>query len=427
MQAVKGRVKAMEPMRSVHKPRHPVYMLVLVNIFAFSLLFFRKTPYDINSLIIGSSLIVSVLIVYFLIQGFKLGDEYIFLIVSMLFSIGVVMLYRLDSGLGIKQAVWLGIGLIAFFACYFIFGWFRAWDRLLFFYIAASIVLFAVTMIFGREIKGSNNWIVIHGFSIQTSEITKILFIFFLASYYSQREKLFARFSKVWVTVVFMLISYLMMGLLVLQKEWGTPLVLFLVYFVIIYFFENDIRILLANAFAAMTAGMAGALFVNHIRVRIDAWINPWADIAKRGYQITQSLFAIGAGGFFGTGIGLGRPELIPDVRTDFIFSAICEEMGIFGGAAVILLFLLLVYRGFKIALRCRAVFQKTLTLGITLMFAFQTFVIIGGVIKLLLLTGITLPFISYGGSSLVMNFAALGILQAVSAKKDGNRKEYGL
>lgn len=393
-------------------------MLVLVNIFAFSLLFFRKTPYDTNSLIIGVSLIASILIVYFLIRGFKLGDEYIFLIVSMLFSIGVMMLYRLNRGLGIKQAEWLGIGLVVFFAGYFIFGWFRAWDRLLFLYIAASIVLFAVTMVFGREIKGSNNWIVIHGFSVQTSEITKILFIFFLASYYSQREKLFARFSKVRVTAAFMLISYLLMGLLVLQKEWGTPLVLFLVYFVIIYIFENDLRILLVNAFAAIAAGAVGALFVHHIRARIDAWINPWADIAKKGYQIAQSLFAIGAGGFFGTGIGLGRPELIPEVRTDFIFSAICEEMGIFGGAAVILLFLLLVYRGFKIAFRCGDVFQKTLALGITLMFAFQTFVIIGGVIKLLMLTGITLPFISYGGSSLVINFAALGILQVISAKQ---------
>ncbi|MCR4436545.1 MAG: FtsW/RodA/SpoVE family cell cycle protein [Clostridiales bacterium] len=408
----------MQLMRSAHKLPHPVYMLVLVDIFAFSLLFFRETPYDISPLIVGLSLIASILMVYFLIRGFKLGDEYIFLIVSMLFSIGAVMLYRLDSELGIKQAKWLGIGLVAFFAGYFIFGWFKVWDRLLFFYMAASMGLFAVTMGFGREIKGSNNWIVFQGFSIQTSEIAKILFLFFLASYYSQREKLFARFSKVRVTAAFMLVAYLLMGLLVLQKEWGTPLVLFLVYFAVIYIFEKDVRILLVNALAAVTAGTAGVLFVHHIRVRVDAWINPWADIAQKGYQIAQSLFAIGAGGFFGTGIGLGRPELIPEVRTDFIFSAICEEMGIFGGVAVILLFLLLVYRGFKIALRCGEVFEKTLALGITLMFAFQTFVIIGGVIKLLLLTGITLPFISYGGSSLVTNFAALGVLQRISAKQ---------
>ena len=408
----------MKLLKSVHKPRHPVYMLILVDIFAFLLFFFSKTPYDKNSLIMGASLIASILMIYSLIRVFKLGDEYIFLIVAMLFSIGEVMLYRLDKELGIKQAEWLGIGLVTFFAAYFIFGRYRTWDKLLYLYIAASIVLFAVTIVFGREINGSKNWVVIHGFSVQTSEITKLLFIFFLAAYYSKRETLFARFSKVAVTAAFMLVSYLMLGLLVLQKEWGTPLVLFLVYFVTIYIFESDFRLILANAFAAITAGIAGVLFVNHIRVRVDAWINPWSDIANRGYQITQSLFAIGAGGFFGTGIGLGKPELIPAVRTDFIFSAICEEMGIFGGAAVILLYLLLVYRGFKIALRCGDVFQKTLALAITLMFAFQTFIIIGGVIKLLLLTGITLPFISYGGSSLVINFAALGILQMISAKQ---------
>jgi cell division protein FtsW (lipid II flippase) len=407
---------------SIHKPRYPLYMLVLADISAFLLLFFRKTPYDANSLIMGGSLTASILAVYFLIHRFKLGDEYIFLIVSMLFSIGEMMLYRLNRELGLKQALWLGIGLLIFFAAYFIFTWFRRWDRLLFLYPAASIALFAVTMIFGSEINGSKNWIVFQSFSIQTSEITKLLFIFFLASYYSRREELFARYPRVWVTAAFMLASYALMGLLVLQREWGTPLLLFMVYFVIIYIFENDLRIFLVNAFAAVGAGTAGALFVNHIKVRIDAWINPWGDIANKGYQIAQSLFAIGAGGFFGTGLGLGRPELIPDVRTDFIFSAICEEMGIFGGAAVILLFLLLVYRGFKIALRCSDTFRKTLALGITLMFAFQTFIIIGGVIKLLLLTGITLPFVSYGGSSLVTNFAALGVLQMISAGQAADR-----
>jgi cell division protein FtsW (lipid II flippase) len=144
-------------------------------------------------------------------------------------------------------------------------------------------------------------------------------------------------------------------------------------------------------------------------------WMNPWADAAGKGYQITQSMFAIGAGGFFGRGIGLGNPNLIPEVKTDFIFSAICEEVGIFGGIAVILLYFILVYRGFKISLYIKDSFKKLVALGITLMFGFQTFIIIGGVIKFIPLTGITLPFISYGGSSLTSGFIALGILQALS------------
>lgn len=154
---------------------------------------------------------------------------------------------------------------------------------------------------------------------------------------------------------------------------------------------------------------------MTHVQVRYEAWVNPWRDIAGRGYQITQSLFAIAEGGFFGTGLGLGRPDSIPEVHTDFIFSAICEEMGIFGGIAVILLYFILIYRGFKIALQINDMFKKIVALGITLTYSYQTFIIIGGVTKLIPLTGITLPFISYGGSSLVSAFIAFGILQGIS------------
>jgi cell division protein FtsW (lipid II flippase) len=170
---------------------------------------------------------------------------------------------------------------------------------------------------------------------------------------------------------------------------------------------------------------VAGVTFVNHVKVRVDAWLNPWADIADKGYQITQSLFAIGSGGFFGTGLGLGRPDFIPEVNTDFIFSAICEEMGILGGVSVVLLYFILTYRGFKIALFTTEYFAKVLALGLTLIFGFQTFIIIGGVIKLIPLTGITLPFISYGGSSLSINFIALGILQAISSGHPEEKEAY--
>ena len=172
------------------------------------------------------------------------------------------------------------------------------------------------------------------------------------------------------------------------------------------------------NLLLAAMGGMVGYLTMYHIQVRISTWLDPWADVAKKGYQICQSLFAIAAGGFFGSGIGLGKPTFIPEVHTDFIFSAICEEMGMFGGAAVIMLFFIFVYRGFKISLSLEDGFDKCVAVGITVMFAIQTFIITGGVIKLIPLTGITLPFISYGGSSLLSSFVALGILQAVSAKE---------
>ena len=157
---------------------------------------------------------------------------------------------------------------------------------------------------------------------------------------------------------------------------------------------------------------------MNHIQIRVHTWLDPWADVAGSGYQIYQSLFAIASGGFFGTGLGQGRPGYIPEVHSDFIFSAICEELGLFGGFAIILLFFIFTYRGIKIALKLPDGFDKCVATGITVMFGIQTFIIIGGVIKMIPLTGITLPFISYGGSSLLSSFISLGILQAISAKE---------
>jgi len=165
--------------------------------------------------------------------------------------------------------------------------------------------------------------------------------------------------------------------------------------------------------------GLLGLKFLYHIQVRVKVWLDPWSDIADKGWQIAQSLFAIASGGYFGRGLGNGSPTYIPEVHTDFIFAAICEEMGVFGGAAVIILFFLLSYRCFKITLKTKNEYNKAVALGLTLMFALQTFIIIGGVIKFIPLTGITVPFVSYGGTSIVVSFASLGIMQAVSAREE--------
>jgi len=402
--------------------QRPVIMLLMVNIIGFSLLFFYKQPYDYRILIIGLTISIVCLLSYSLLTGFSFGDEYIFLIISMLSSLGVIMLYRLNQELGLKQIIWLLCGVLLFFAAYFIYIRIKFWDRLMYFYFGLSLALFLLTLILGKNIKGAVNWITIGGHAIQPSEFIKILFIFFIASYFKYPEYIKSisfRFFRRKITIknqyIFMLLVYIFMGFLVIQREWGTALLFFLIYFALLYIFENKLSTLIINILPAVIGGTGGYLFVYHIKVRIDTWINPWNDIANKGYQITQSLFAIGAGDFFGRGIGLGNPEYIPEVHTDFIFSAICEEMGIFGGVAVVLLFFLLTYRGFKIAMKTEDIFHKIIALGITVMFGFQTFIIIGGVIKLIPLTGITLPFISYGGSSLTASFIALGILQAVS------------
>lgn len=404
--------------------RRPANLVAVINVIGFALLYFYKKPFDKFILLAGIAVITLIYLAYYIIIKKRLGDGYIFLIAGMLASMGVIMLYRLDRKLGFQQIVWFGTGIVLFFSGYYLYIKVKSWDRFIYYYPAGSLVLFLITLAFGKNIRGATNWIVINGHSFQPSEFIKLLFIFFLASFYKKYGKTGLgntafQLGKVGIKnkYVLMAVAYAHLGFLVLQQEWGTALLIFLIYFMMLYVFSYDLKLLLINSAMAMGGGLLGALFVNHVKVRIETWLNPWADIAGKGYQITQSLFAIASGGFFGSGIGLGRPDFIPEVSTDFIFSAVCEEMGILGGVAVILLYFILAYRGFKVSLSAHDYFHKALALGITLMFGFQTFIIIGGVIKLIPLTGITLPFISYGGSSLTVSFISLGILQAVSSE----------
>lgn len=403
--------------------KRPISIIVVANILAFALLYFYKKPFDRYIFIAG--LLVTGLIVaaYLVIIKKGLGDEYLFLIVSMLASLGFIMTYRLDKELGFKQILWFIVGILLFFLSYYCYIKVRFWDKLMLYYIAGSYLLFLLTLGMGKSIRGSKNWIAVAGFTFQPSELIKICFIFFLACYFkAQKQFVFPGKSlelektELKRKLILSGITFSFIGFLILQKEWGTILLLCSTYLLLLYTFDDSIRFFLVNTSAVILGGVAGVIFVYHVRVRVEMWLNPWGDIAGKGYQITQSLFAIGSGGFFGTGIGLGRPDYIPEVNTDFIFSAICEEMGLFGGVAVILLFFILSYRGFKITISIRDTFERVVALGITIMFGIQTFIIIGGVIKLIPLTGITLPFISYGGSSLTTGFLALGILQALSS-----------
>jgi len=177
-------------------------------------------------------------------------------------------------------------------------------------------------------------------------------------------------------------------------------------------------------AFLGFGGGISYFLF-NHVRVRIQAWLNPWMDVPGKTYQIAQSLFAIGAGGFFGTGLGMGHPEYIPVVASDFIFSAISEEFGMLGSVAIILVYFVIMYRGIKVALDAKDDFGALIAVGLTSMFSLQVFTIIGGVIKFIPLTGVTLPFVSYGGSSMVMSFITLGMLNGIAVREDEDVEQY--
>ena len=380
------------------------------------LFIYDKNNLDKSTFISGIALIFIIYISNFILLRISSGDNYIFLIVTMLISIGVIMIYRLDPILGVKQVVWVTMGIIIFFITYFIIKNIKGWKNWTRFYGIVSIGLFILTLLLGTRKKGSINWISIGKFSFQPTEIIKILLIFLIASYYTNYEKYK---EKKYGSYYLMGIIYAFIVFLFLQRDLGTVLIFYSIFLALQFIYEEDRKLILYNIFFFILSGIAGLFLFDHVRVRFEIWLNPWKYIDNKGYQLTQSLFAIATGGFFGTGVGLGYPDFIPEVHTDFIFAAICEEMGIFTGMGIIMLFLILVYRGFKIAISQEDKFFRIVALGISILFGIQSFIIFGGVLNMIPLTGITIPFVSYGGSSMLSSFIALGILQVASEELD--------
>lgn len=355
------------------------------------------------------------------VRRFMKGEPFLFIIATFLLSIGTIMIFRLDDASGFKQIVWILAGFAMFFLSYFAMKVLRRLDRPVFLYFGLAVVLFLATAVLGVTINGARNWIIIGPISIQPTEISKILLIFFISSYYAQKERYenIAFRGKPIGQYLLLGCVYLLIALGVLQRDLGTVMIFAAVFLALQYMYEPNRKMILLNVGLMVAGGLMATLLFSHIRVRITTWINPWEHIDDIGYQITQSLFAVASGGFLGTGIGLGMPQTIPLAESDFIFAAICEEMGILTGMGLIMLFLLLVYRSYKIAFGQKSMFHRSLAIGLSTMFAAQSFIIFAGVLKVIPLTGITIPFVSYGGSSMLASFMALGILQYLSENKE--------
>ncbi|MBR5508148.1 MAG: FtsW/RodA/SpoVE family cell cycle protein [Clostridia bacterium] len=412
----------------------PMLYITLVNIIGFLMLFIYSGASDFTYMYSCLILCCINTLMYLLLYQLDWGDLYLFLTVSMLVSIGLIMLSRIDIALKIsgadgdyasRQILWFMIGIAAYFVTVFIFGKISFWHRLKYFYMLATFGLIFATVIFGKEINGSKNWIVIGSFSIQPSEIVKIVYCFCIGTFFSEmpafdskKKDVRPRILTIPIDEIILCIYvYATMGCLALfQKEWGTALLLFMIYFTMCFVYKSSNLLKLINICGIVLVGLVGFfLLADHIGVRVSAWQDPWKDASGGGYQIVQSLIAIASGGYFGTGLGNGMPNIVPFSQTDFIFSAICEEMGMFTGFAVILLYFLLTYRGIKITVKATNEYLKAVCLSLVISVGYQTFIIIGGCIKLIPLTGITLPFVSYGGSSMIVSFVMIGIITAVS------------
>ena len=358
------------------------------------------------------------------------ADPYLLPVTALLSTLGILVIFRLDEQLARQQSIWLVVGLAAFLlTLVFVrrLEWLREYRYLIG---IAGILLLLLTAGLGREINGARLWIVLGPVRFQPAEFGKILLVVFFAAYLvdirevltvSTRRVLGIPLPPLRYLAPLLTIWGLSMILMIFMKDLGTSLLFFGALLAILYVATGRAFYVLVGL-ALFFAGAALLYYIfPHVQTRVDIWLDPWQDTTGRGYQIVQSLFALAAGGVLGRGLGQGYlilqsgNTIIPALETDFIFSAIGEELGLIGAVGVILLYLIFLGRGFRIAARARDDFSRLLAAGLTSIFGLQAFLILGGVIKLIPLTGITLPFVSYGGSSIVANFVLLALLLRTS------------
>ncbi|HYH24411.1 MAG TPA: FtsW/RodA/SpoVE family cell cycle protein [Blastococcus sp.] len=366
------------------------------------------------------------------------ADPLILPSVALLVGLGLTVIHRLDLAAGQAgstvtredapvQLVWATLGVALFVGLLIIVRDHRTLSRFAYTSALVGIVLLALPAVLPASISmvnGAKIWIRVAGFSIQPGEFAKICLVVFFAAYLVDKRDVLALASRkvaglelprgrdLGPVLVAWLLSILV---LVFERDLGSSLLLFGIFVVMLYVAtERASWLLIGLGLFAGGALIAYQVF-GHVRARVDTWLDPFAYVDGAGYQLVQSLFGLGTGGLFGAGLGGGRPDQVPVAKSDFIASAVGEELGLFGLVAVIVVYLVLVERGLRTSLVVRDAFGKLLAAGLAFAVAWQVFVVLGGVTGLLPLTGLTTPFLAYGGSSLVANFVLVALLVRIS------------
>ena len=325
----------------------------------------------------------------------------------MLMTVGFIIQTRLSFGTGLKHLLFTAISTVIYIIFTLLCKKVRFLYRLTWLYFIVGMALLITVFIFARVSRGAKVSIDLGFISIQPFEFVKILFVMFIAAAFNKANS----FKTVFMTAIGALAH---VAVLVMCSELGTALILAVVYALMVYVATKKFRYLLISIAAFAVACVAAYMLFSHVQVRVDVWLNPWADIDNKGYQITQSLFAIGTGGWLGSGLYNGSPSNVPMVANDFVFSAVCEELGVIFSIFLILLCLCFILMIFRIAIRISRPFYKLLAFGLGAVYGLQVFLTIGGAIKFVPSTGINLPFISSGGSSIVASMLLVAMVQAL-------------
>jgi len=359
------------------------------------------------------------------------ADPYLLPTVGVLSAIGLIELDRINPALAADQAVWMAVGGAAFIATLILLPDHRVLERYTYLIGLAGVGLLLITMLFGTRINGAKLWISIGGGqTVQLGEVAKILVVVFLAAYLRDKRELLAIPTRRWMGMPVppgaalapvLLFLGACLSLVVILNDFGTALLFLGIFLAMIYLATGRVAY---TGFGLGVFVVGSALVytvVPRIQDRVDNWLHPFADAQDQGYQLVQSLYALAQGGVIGPGLGrafLVRENgstVIPVLETDFMFSAVASELGYIGGVGILLGFLVLIQRGFVIAAMANDGFSKLLAGGLTAAIGLQAILIVGGVTRLIPLTGVTLPFMSYGGSSVVTNFVLVALLLIIS------------
>ncbi len=354
------------------------------------------------------------------------ADGLVLPLAGLLNGLGYVFIARMNERLAAAQATWSAVGMAGFVVTLVLVRRARDLERYRYSFAALGILLLLLPSmpVIGREINGARIWISVGPMSFQPGEAAKLALAAFLAGFLVEKRELLALSTKrvgplylpdprhLGPLLVAWGVSLLVM---INQKDLGSSLLFFTLFVVLVWVATGRAAYLLLGTMLFASGAFVAYHLFGHVQDRVQAWINPWPVADDEGYQIVQAAFAMADGGLTGTGLGLGDSSRIPARETDFIFAVVAEELGLVGATALLLAYLLLLGCGLRIALQADHAFEKLLATGLTTLLGVQAFVIIGGVIRVLPLTGVTLPFMSFGGSSLLANYVLLALLIRIS------------
>ena len=335
-----------------------------------------------------------------------------------LLMIGLMILTRLSFDKAVRQFLIVAVAALITWIIPFVMD--RAWQlaEIPWFYGIGGLAVLALVWVVGNNSFGAQLSITVAGISFQPSEFVKITFVFFAAAMFYRSVDFRTVAAVTAVAAGHVLV-------LVLSKDLGSALIFFLTYLTMLFVATGKWLYLGAGLGCGCGASVLAYYLFAHVRTRVAAWRDPWADIDNRGYQITQSLFAIGTGGWFGMGLYQGMPYKIPVVEKDFVFAAVSEELGGIFAICILLICLGCFLQFMMIAGRMQALFYKLIAFGLGMVYGIQVFLTVGGVTKFIPSTGVTLPFVSYGGSSILSTFMVFGVLQGLYILKKNDEEDY--